>query len=315
MSSASNANLAPPTGPSTPGIVSEHSTNETTFSRSQRTWLLAITVAAYGLGALARDGLGIFADVGHGASLLNDPASVTAMVKTIVVVLPIGVAGTVAGRNVRPDVGLFAAAIALLAIRRSGGPTREVYLVAPTSGTLWLLAVEAILLAAALAGVFFVARRLVAGGHVLDDAAADQVHVEREDVGQRWLAFATQGLVVFVLLSILCRTDERMQVAGTLAVAAILASMCTVRFIPATPSIYFWLAPLALGAAGYVATAFSGTANLMIGEPSGFFASVARALPLDFASAGVAGSLYGYWVGRTMIPEEFRLTNATVATA
>jgi hypothetical protein len=296
-------------------IVSEQIPNDSTFTRGQRTRLTLIAVAAYGLGALARDGLSVFADVGHGASLLADPASALAMTKAVVVILLVGVLGTIAGRTVRPDVGLFAAAISLLALRRVGGPTREVYLVAPTSGTLWLLAIESVLLAGALFAVFFFARRLVASGFVLDDAAADHIHVEQEPVGQRWLAFATQGLVVLVLMSVLCRTDERMQVAGTLAISASLASLCTVRFIPATPSVYFWLAPLGLSVLGYIATAVSGTANLSIGEPAGFFKSVAMALPLDFASAGVAGSLYGYWVGRTMIPEEFRATNVTPATA
>lgn len=288
-------------------ILPEHPTNDTTFSRNQRVALAMIAIAAYGLGAMASDALGIFADAGHGASLMNDPAGLAGIVKTAVVVALIGVAGTVAGRHIRPDVGLFAAAIALLAIRRVGGPAREVYLAAPAAGTLWKMAVESILLAGVLAVVFVVARRLVASGWVFDDDAADGIHVEPEPVGQRWLALATQALVVFVLLSILCRSDERMQVTATLAIGAILAAICTVRFIPATPSIYFWLAPLALAGIGYAVLAVGQQPLLAIGEPMGAFASIGRAVPLDFASAGVAGSLYGYWVGRTMIPEEMRL--------
>ena len=288
-------------------IVSEQNTNDTTFSRGQRIALASIGIAAYGLGALASDALHIFADVGHGASLLNDPASLVAVIKTAVVVLVIGIAGMIAGRSIRPDVGLFAAAIALLAIRRVGGPAREVYLTAPTSGTLIRLAVESALLAGMLAAVFLIGRRAVAAGWVADDDVADGVRVETEPVGQRWLAFATQALVVFVLMSILCRSDERMQVTATLAIAAVLAAVCTVRFIPATPSVYFWLAPLALSTLGYAVAAISKQPLLTIGEPSGAFASVLRSLPLDFASAGVAGSLYGYWVGRTMIPDEMRL--------
>lgn len=288
-------------------ILSEQNANDTTFSRGQRVGLVLIGVAAYGLGAMASDALRIFADAGHGASLLNDPAGIAAVVKTAVVVTVIGIAGAIAGRSIRPDVGLFAAAIALLAIRRVGGPAREVYLAAPVAGTLWRLAVESALLAAVLGVIFVVTRGLVSAGWVADDEVADGIRVEPEPVGQKWLAFATQALVVYVLMSILCRSDERMQVTATLAIASIIAAVCTVRFIPAMPSVYFWLAPLALSAGGYAFAAMSKQPLLTIGEPSGAFASVLRSMPLDFASAGVAGSLYGYWVGRTMIPEELRL--------
>ena len=49
---------------------------------------------------------------------------------------------------------------------------------------------------------------------------------------------------------------------------------------------------------GYLYTYQYGAHNAAIGEPAGIFASLARPMPLDYASVGVAGSLMGYWVGR-----------------
>ena len=278
-----------------------------TFSREQRLKLVLIALAAYGYGWMITQTIGVFRDVGHGGSLLADPGGLFALVKVAIATVAIGGIATVAGRSIRPDVGVLAAAIALFAIRRTGGVTRDVYLAAPTGATLVKLAIETLVLA----GVFYVIHRIVRQAvrdrWIADDAAIDGVHVETEAPGQRLLASVTVGLVILVAMSLLCRTDERMQVTGTLAASAFIAALCTVRFIPAMPSVYFWLAPFGVGVVSYVVTALTGKSMLLIGEPTGSLAALARALPLDYASAGVAGALYGYWVGRTMIPADDRL--------
>ena len=52
---------------------------------------------------------------------------------------------------------------------------------------------------------------------------------------------------------------------------------------------------------GYLLAHWAG-ADFTIGIPQGNFAPLARVLPLDYASAGAAGALLGYWVGAERPP-------------
>src|SRR5262245_65668565 len=48
------------------------------------------------------------------------------------------------------------------------------------------------------------------------------------------------------------------------------------------PSLWFWLGPLVVGVLGYVLQYFAPT-DWMIGDARGFFAPLARPMPLDYA--------------------------------
>jgi hypothetical protein len=289
-----------------PSIANDHTpAGETTslaFTRNQRLLLLAIGVVAYASSAIVFHYLPLLAAPGFGGSLFVDANPIISLTKVFVWTAIVFFIATFAGRSIRPDVGLFAAAIALFAARRSGGMTRETYLLHPTSSTLTLFAVELALLGVFLGVLHVITRQLVARGTLPDDLQLDGVRPKPEPTGQKFLALVTHALVFAVIVLLTVRSDDRMQVTGMLVVASIVASICTVRFIPATPSGFFWVGPIVAGFVAYLMTSVTGTANLAIGEPAGYCASLARALPLDFASAGVAGSLYGYWIGRGWIP-------------
>lgn len=284
-----------------------HATADSTslaFTRNQRLTLLAIGVVAYAASAVLFTYVPLFRTPGFGGSLLVDGNPIISLTTVVVWTTIVFAAATYFGRSVRPDVGLFGAAIALFAARRAGGVTRDTYLAHPTSGTLTLLAVELVLLGVFLGLLHSATRYLVQRGSLPDDHALDGIRPKPEETGQKILALVTHALVLAVVALLTIRSDERMQVTAILVIAGILASICTVRFIPATPSGFFWFGPIAAGVVAYVITAMSGTANLVIGEPAGYCGALARGLPLDFASAGVAGAIYGYWIGRTWIPAD-----------
>ena len=285
------------------------------FTRNQRLLLLLIGVVAFLASRFAFTYLPLFGTPGFGGSLLVDGNPIISLTKVFVWTLVIFIAASLAGRGIRPDVGLFAAAIALFAARRSGGLTRETYVAHPAANTLTLFAVELALLGLFLGVLHVVTRQLVARGTLRDDAALDGVRPVPEPVGQKILALLTHALVSGVLILVTVRGDERMQVTAMLVIASLLSSICTVRFIPAMPSSFFWLGPIIAGLVGYLVTAATGTGLLNIGEPTGYCAALARAMPLDYASAGVAGSLYGYWIGRTLIPEDALQKPATAPAA
>lgn len=278
--------------------------NAETFTRNERLGLIGIAVGAYALTALLAGPIGFFTEAGFGASVLLDPSATTSAIKVVGWTLLVGIGATFLGKNIRPDAGLFAAAIALLAIRRVGGTARDVYLQNPTPGAMRGLALEVALLGLTLAAVHAFSRLLVAKGVIPDDEAHDHIRPKPEQLGQKLIAVFACALTVAMAVLILCRSDERMQVTIALGVGGLFASLCAVRFIPATPSGWFWAGPVVIGVIGYVIASFSPGPNLAIGEPGGYAPALARALPLDYASAGVAGAIYGYWIGRKQIPED-----------
>jgi hypothetical protein len=281
-----------------------HEESTPALSRVQFWGLMILSALAYFATSLITQFVGYFTEPGFNSSILMDPRKVVLVILTIIWIALVGGVATFVGRFIRPDAGLFVAAAALWSLRRSGGMARDVYLAHPTGSTFISLAIELVILGLILGFVFFLTRQLVAKGKIPDDADIDLIRPRSEPLGQRLLATATTALVMMVLLLLTLRSDERMQVTGMVFVSALLATMSTVRFIPATPSIYFWAGPIVVGIVGYLASSVRGTGNLPIGDVAGYFGALARAMPLDYASAGVAGSLYGYWVARGWIPED-----------
>lgn len=278
--------------------------SQTTFNRKQYWGLIALCAVAYFATSFLVSVVPYFTDPGFNSSILMDPRRIVMLIITVVWIAIVGGGMTFVGKFIRPDAGLFIAACALWSFRRSGGMARNVYQAHPHAATFVSLAIELVLLGMLLGGVFLVARTFVKRGLIRDDAALDGIRPKPEPFPQKLLAIATQALVMMVLLLLTLRSDERMQVTGMMFISALLASICTVRFIPATPSVYFWVGPFVVGIVGYLASSVRGTGNLPIGDVAGYFGALARAMPLDYASAGVAGSLYGYWIGRGWIPED-----------
>lgn len=274
------------------------------LSRTQYWGLVLLCVGAYFATHFLCKAMGYFTEPGFNSSILMDPRKTVILLTTAVWITIVGGLATYVAKFVRPDAGLFIAACALWSFRRDGGMARDVYLAHPVGSTFVTLAIELVLLGVILSIVFLISRQMVAKKLIPDDCDIDLIRPKPEPLGQRLLATATHALVTMVVLLLTLRSDERMQVTGMVFVAGLLASMSTVRFIPATPSIYFWASPVLVGLIGYLASSIRGTANLPIGDVAGYFGALARAMPLDYASAGVAGSLYGYWVARGWIPED-----------
>ena len=275
------------------------------FNRNQRWLLVAICVITYfATSFVFGTASPLFRTPGFGGSLFVDASPIISLTATFVWVSIVFGIAALAGRSVRPDVGLFAVAVAFFAIRRTGGVTRDVYLAHPTPAALQALAFELIALGLMFGALFFATRQLVRRGILFDDAALDGVRPKPEPLGQSFVATFAHFIVFCVIVLTVLRSDERMQVTAILAIASLLASICAVRLVPATPSAFFWLAPIVAGVIGYCVTSWVGTGTLLIGEPGAYCAGLARGLPLDFASAGVGGAIYGYWIGRGWIPED-----------
>jgi hypothetical protein len=124
---------------------------------------------------------------------------------------------------------------------------------------------------------------------------AEPIVVEHEPLDQKLLALLMHVIVMIVAMLLLCRSDQKPQTLAAVAIAAYVASLAAHQFVPIQPSGWFLAGPLVVGLIGYIAQYFNAGNWWMIGDPMGYFSALARPLPLDYASLGVAGTLLGYW--------------------
>jgi hypothetical protein len=115
---------------------------------------------------------------------------------------------------------------------------------------------------------------------------------------QKLIATATHLCATATLLLLLCRSDNRVQCMAAVFVASLLASMIAVMTATTRPSVWYWISPMFVGLLGYLVGSFSPD-SLAIGQAGGYFAPLARPLPIHYASTGVAGAMLGYWFARS----------------
>jgi hypothetical protein len=96
----------------------------------------------------------------------------------------------------------------------------------------------------------------------------------------------------------LCQSEAKNQALASVGIASFLGTIIAYKYAPVRPSIWFWSGPLIIGLLGYILAAMGQDANLAIGSPIGTFASLARPLPIDYASVGPAGAILAYWMMR-----------------
>jgi hypothetical protein len=115
------------------------------------------------------------------------------------------------------------------------------------------------------------------------------------------LALLVQIVIMAILLLLLAVTPLKKQALTSVFLAGMVATaVAEYFFADRCTGRWYWLAPLIVGSFGYIA-AFINPTGIETAELQGIFAPLARLLPLDYASMGCAGVLFGYW---WMEPEE-----------
>ena len=99
-----------------------------------------------------------------------------------------------------------------------------------------------------------------------------------------------------VLAAVLCRTGDRKQVLFAVFAGFALAAMAAHQFFPTACSAIFWVSPIIVGLAvyGLAASACGSLGDSAIGWLDVPY--LARALPVDWLTAGSGGGLVGYLV-------------------
>jgi hypothetical protein len=269
-----------------------------TFSRVQKITLLIGIAFTAALAVLAGKLLHVPLIRGFSASILQNSSAVAGITTVALTLIGGVIVCTFLARTIRPDAGIFCAALGLVALRLQGGATRHALLQAGGRTGFLTLAAELAILAGFLLIAFASVRALVRKGTVPDDSEADGATLRPEKIDQQLLGSAAMTFVFIVGMLVLCKTDWPMQAMASVFLMAILSAWCAFRFVPTSPSVWYWIGPILAGFFGYLYCWQAGYADAVIGQPAGFFAALARPMPLDYAGLGVTGALMGYWIAR-----------------
>jgi hypothetical protein len=234
---------------------------------------------------------------GRGGALLQHTNWPIAIGIAWLVILAGSAFSAIVTSRIHYEGGLFCACVGLALLSIRLGPMRFVLFDSTTGPKIYLLlALELLLLFVAIALTWLFLRLLTRMSWLPSEAHFDDSQSD-EALDQKVLALTAQVVVTVIIVLLLARTDEKVQVLAAAFFGSYLAALAAHHFVPTTPSIWYWLGPLVVGLLGYVLQYFTAT-DWMIGDARGFFAPLARPMPLDYASLGTAGSLLGYWTSR-----------------
>lgn len=111
---------------------------------------------------------------------------------------------------------------------------------------------------------------------------------------QKIMAMLVQATVTGLLIMLLAQVDSKKQIMAAVAIASLLGATAAHQAFPVRSSAVFWAGPFLTGIVGY-GWAMRAPGEWMTGMPAN---ALAMASPLDYASLGTAGAIYGYWTSR-----------------
>jgi hypothetical protein len=255
---------------------------------SARTALVAAAAAACMVFTLGSGQFGLPALPEFDGSILAQPSSIVALLVIAVMLAISALVGTIIARNIHFDAGLFAASFGLIVISLRCGTIQSVLFETDGSQLTYVrLIFELLIFAAFFVGIWWVLCR----AHGKPPMGPPETKL----LGNL-TATLSQAVTTGVVLMILCQSEAKNQCLASVGIASLVGTLLAYKYSPAEPSIWFWMGPLLTGVIGYALAAMGQDSNLNIGLPTGTVAALARPLPLDYASVGIAGAILGYWM-------------------
>lgn len=258
---------------------------------TQDSWMVQTVVARLVIWGSAAVSLAVYWWIGNGfavplekgysATLLEASGLANLLVVTVAY-LAIAAGASVTLGRFRRGIGLWAAAFGLAAISARGGTVSDFLRHGNSYG---LLLVETVLLGVlAVAGL--VVARVLSHQHPV-------LHIDDEPptLQNKLLSVGLQTGVTIVLIWILCQTDMKGQALAAVGAASVIGTLAADNVIPVGMTPMAVIAPFVVAVIAYVWAMLSGHGL----EPAN---PLARALPLDYASFGVAGTVMGHWISQ-----------------
>jgi hypothetical protein len=253
--------------------------------------ILGMRLTVWGSGGLAALGfwyvgahLAIPAVRGYGGSLLQGAAVANVLVIAIVYASIAAAASLLLGR-IRPGIGVFAASFGLAAISVRGGTVSSVLRDLGASATYGMFLGETVVLAAIAAGAMLLSRFLA--------PLPPLAKMQDDDLpknSDRLLSVGLQTAITLVLVLVLGQSDVKGQALFSVGIASLVATLVADNSLPVGFTPLAVMAPFAAALVGY---AWALTASGGSSDPAN---SLVTALPLDYASFGVAGTMMGHWL-------------------
>jgi hypothetical protein len=276
-------------------------------SASSQAILAAVMVASYMTFWWIAKPAAMTRSRGYDGNFLAGPNAFGHIIVIAAMVLAATCVWTVLAGFIRPDVGLFAAAIGLLALSNRGHAIYSVIQGADGQSSVYLsLAISLVLLYAMLAAGGWIIRRLVRSGKLKSDADRDGLADVDQQPGAGWAALLSHALIMSAVIVLVGQSEDKKQVLAAVLIGSFCGAFFPYTQAPARPSAWYWLGPLLVGLVGYAVAYLNPPVGILIGRPGiggGFLAALARPLPLDYASLGTAGALLGYWMRRKSVRE------------
>jgi hypothetical protein len=244
--------------------------------------------------------LGLPELVHYDGSLLMGESPVSAVIIAAVLLLVCTLIGTVIAGCVRFEAGLFAACVGLMALSLRGGTSQSVLFEGNGSPHVYMvLTIELAILGGIIAlawGMLWTIGRAGMTRPMPEHLALEPASAEGPVAGVTSLIAHVVAMGLLVIF--LCQSQAKYQALASVFVASAAGAMIAYGISPARPSAWFWSGSLIVGLIGFILAASGQDTNLAVGMPQGFFAPLARPLPLDYASLGTAGAILGYWTMR-----------------
>jgi hypothetical protein len=231
---------------------------------------------------------------GFDGSLLLQP-SPSAVIVIAILLLVATLVGTVLAGAIHFEAGLFAGAFGLMIFSLRCGTIQSVLFESGGTSSVYFRLVAEVVILGVILGVAWMILRQLARMVSHPDVATQPSDATLLD---GLTALAAQAVVTAVIIEVLCQAPAKNQCLASVGIASMLGSIVAYKYAPARPSFWFWVGPLLVGIVGYALGAMGQVTNLATGTPTGMFAPLARPLPVDYASLGVAGAIFGYWTSR-----------------
>lgn len=256
----------------------------------QRFELAAFTIISLAAFWKAGDLLGIPSQGGFSSSILQHGGGVADLALFAGLLILLTAIFSLRRSRIASDAPLACAALGLAALSWRGGPMRATLIAAQSPAIFLALTIELVLLSAGLIIARIISTKIL--GHRWPDDGPKPRLLPRNILIH---AIITGLLVIFI-----ARTDAKAQVTCAILIASAVATIICESMTSEPLAATFWLGPLVAGIIGYL-SAWLGTPTglLQIGVAGGL-APLARALPLDWAAFGTAGSIVGYWIARDL---------------
>jgi hypothetical protein len=221
----------------------------------------------------------------YSASLLEGSAVSNVLVIAVIYLGVVGVASVLVG-SLKPGLGVFAASFGLAAISGRGGTVGDL-LRSHGSGSYLLLLIETLLLAAIVAGGAAIQGFLVTKPPIKEVEEEDR----EPDLSAKLISVATQTGVTVIMIWLLGAAPAKGQAMAAVGIASLVGALVADNAMPVGLTPLAILAPFLAAVIGYAWAAlnYSGT------TPAN---PLATALPLDYASFGVAGAMLAHWISQ-----------------